>query len=81
MTVSDIVKYSNGLYIFMNLDSMREMDDVNEDYYNALISNQELEVDNNMLLSCITRKGISNVGYLLLDSMMGMIITMIKQKP
>ncbi len=77
ITVSDIIEYSNGLYIFMNLDAMREMDGVDEDYYNVLISNKEVEVDNNMLLSCITRKGISDVGYLLLDSMMGMIITMI----
>lgn len=77
ITVSDIVEYSNGLYIFMNIDAMREMDGVDTDYYNALISNGEAEVDNNMLLTCITRKGISDVGYLLLDSMMRMIITMI----
>lgn len=78
LKVSDVVPYSNGLYFFMNIDAMREMTDVeDEEYYNALLSDDRLEVDKNMLLSCITRDEISDVGRLLLDSMIAMVITMI----
>lgn len=77
LTITDLVEYSNGLYFFMNIDALRDLDEVGEDYYNTLLANQEVDVDENMLVTTISRQEISEAAYLLLDSMMGMILTMI----
>lgn len=77
LTVTDMVEYSNGLYFFMNLDSMRSLLDQDSGYYNALLTDKTLDLDRNMVLSCISRSDIADVGQLLLDNLMSMIRMMI----
>lgn len=77
VTISDIVPYSNGLYFFMNVDAMRKLSNVPDDYYNTIISNNKLDIDENMLLSLVSTKELSDVGNKMLDIMMNMLILMI----
>lgn len=49
--VSDIAQYSAGLYMFMDIDRMRTLFDKEEDYFNVLFSDEELDIDTNMIYS------------------------------
>ena len=77
LTISDIVPYSNGLYFFMDIDAMRELNGADDEYYNTVISNDKIDIDSNMLLSVISRAELTKVGNKMNDLMMGMITSMI----
>lgn len=57
-TVAGTVRYKNGIYFFMNIDSMRKHFGVDDDYYNTLMSGKKLDIDQNMLLSTLTKKSV-----------------------
>lgn len=57
-TVAGTVSYKNGIYFFMNSDAMQSYFSVDEDYYNTLLTNEELDIDNNMVISNITKSSI-----------------------
>lgn len=52
--VKEIVNFASGLFVFMDIDSMRERFEKEDDYYNVLISNEELDIDNGRIYSVIT---------------------------
>ncbi|MBO7424980.1 MAG: ABC transporter permease [Clostridiales bacterium] len=55
-TVSDVSDYSVGFTVFMDLDSMRELFGEDEDYFNVVYSDKELNIDEGKLYS-VTTKG------------------------
>lgn len=57
-TMNGEVSYKNGIYFFMDIDSMRDYFGVEDDYYNTLLSDDELDINRDMLISRITRKSI-----------------------
>lgn len=57
-TVAGEVSYKNGIYFFMNIDSMRDYFDAEDDYYNTLLSDKKLDIDHNMLISATPKKTI-----------------------
>ena len=57
-TVAGEVSYKNGIFFFMDIDSMREYFDVPDDYYNTLLSDKELDIDRGMLISRTTKTSI-----------------------
>ncbi len=54
--VKEIVKFSNGLYIFMDIDEMRELFKVGDEYYNTLLSDEALKINENRILT-VTKVG------------------------
>ena len=44
-TVEDIVPYCVGLTVFMDIDSARELFDEDDDYYNVVMSDHELDIE------------------------------------
>ena len=58
LTVAGEVSYKNGIFFFMDIDSMREYFGVPDDYYNTLLSDAELDIDRDMLISRTTKKSI-----------------------
>jgi putative ABC transport system permease protein len=54
-TVADVVPYSVGLTVFMDIASMRELFGEDEDYYNVILSDRALDIEEGRLYS-ITRK-------------------------
>lgn len=78
-TVEDITDYSVGLTVFMDIESMRELFDKDEDYYNMLLSDVELDIDSGRIYSVTTRADVkksSSVFINLMKGMFTMLVTM-----
>ena len=54
-TVKGIADYAVGLAVFMDIDSMRELFGTEEDYYNMLLSEEALEIEDGRVFS-VTKK-------------------------
>lgn len=78
-TVEEIADYSVGLTVFMDIDSMRELFGQDEDYYNMLLSDEELDIEAGRIYSVTTRADIeksSSVFINLMKGMFTMLVTM-----
>lgn len=76
-TVEKITPYSAGLYVFMDIDSMRELFNQKEDYYNVLLSSKDLNIDTERLYSVNTKEDISKSADVFINNTTSLIITMI----
>lgn len=76
-TVTDIVPYSVGLYAFMNIDSMRELFDQKDNYYNAVFSSKKLNIASGRLYAVTTKEDIRKSSDVFMNKMIPMIIMMI----
>ena len=76
-TVDGIAEYSVGLSVFMDIDSMRELFSKDEDYYNMLLSDSELDIDEGRVYSVTTKADIEQSASVFVDQMRGMFTMMI----
>ena len=68
-TVTGISDYSPGFTIFMNIDSMRELFGQDSDYYNAVYSDKELDIEEGRLYSVTTKDEIKKSAEVFIDQM------------
>ncbi|MCD7811941.1 MAG: ABC transporter permease [Ruminococcus sp.] len=54
-TVAEIVPYSAGLYVFMNKETLLQLLDEDEDTYNIILSDENLDVDTEKIYSTIKK--------------------------
>ncbi|MFA5659242.1 MAG: ABC transporter permease [Oscillospiraceae bacterium] len=71
--VKKIVQYSVGLYVFMDINSMRDYFGREGGFYNVLLSGEALEIDSNMLYSVVTYDDITGFAEIFSELMWGMI--------
>lgn len=76
-TVDGIADYSVGLSVFMDIDSMRELFDKDEDYYNMLLSDEELDIDEGRVYSVTTKADIEQSSAIFVEMMKGMFTMLI----
>ncbi|MBQ5315763.1 MAG: ABC transporter permease, partial [Oscillospiraceae bacterium] len=76
-TVEEIVDYSVGLSVFMDIESMRELFLKEDDYYNMLLSEEELDIDMGRVYSVTTKADIEKSASVFVDQMRGMFTMMI----
>ncbi len=76
-TVDGIADYSVGLSVFMDIDSMRELFGKDDDYYNMLLSDEKLDVDEGRVYSVTTKADIEKSASVFVDQMRGMFTMMI----
>ncbi|MCR5143210.1 MAG: FtsX-like permease family protein, partial [Ruminococcus sp.] len=76
-TVTNTAQYSPGFTIFMDLDSMRELFGESDDYYNAVFSDKELDIDSGRLYSVTTKADIEKSAGVFAEQMASMIYTML----
>ena len=72
-SVKEIVDYSTGFYIFMDIDVMRDMMGEASDYYNVVFSDKELDIDPGRIYSVTTREDIVKGSSVFTSLMMPMI--------
>lgn len=72
-TVESVTQYSTGFYVFMDIDSMRELFGESEDYYNVVLSDQELDIEPGRLYAAFSREDITNSADIFVSMMMPMI--------
>lgn len=75
-TVKGICDYASGLAVFMDIDSMRELFGQEEDYYNMLLSDQELTIEEGRLYNITTREDVEHSASVFTSLMMPMTIMM-----
>lgn len=75
-TVHDITQYAASFYIFMDIDCMREMFGEDEDYYNQVFSDKELDVPTGRLYGVTTKKDIKKSADVFIQQMMPMVVMM-----
>lgn len=75
--VVEIVPYSAGLCAFMDIYSMRELWGQDEDYFNAVYSTHELEVDSGRLYSVSSRTDAVKSAGIFMENMTQTMITLI----
>lgn len=76
-TIEEIIKYSAGLYAFMDIDSMRELFGKNGSYYNAVLSDKELDIEPERLYSVVTKSDIIKASDVFINQMSSFIIVLI----
>lgn len=76
-TVDGIADYSVGLSVFMNIDSMRELFGKDDDYYNMLLSDEKLDIDEGRVYSVTTKADIEQSSAIFVDMMKGMFTMLI----
>lgn len=72
-TVGEVVQYSTALYAFMDIDSMRSLFDLGDDYYNVVFSDQELDIPSGRLYAVTTKADIIKGADIFIDKMMPLI--------
>lgn len=76
-TVEDICDERGGLMVFMDIDSMRELFGESDTYYNCLLSDKKLDIDEGRLYSTTTKSDIERSAAVFTDLMMSMIVMLI----
>lgn len=76
-TVGSISDYSAGLAVFMDIDSMRELFRQNDDYYNMVLSDKALDIDEGRIYSVTTKSDIERSSKVFTELMSGMVITLV----
>ena len=75
-SVKGICDYASGLAVFMDIDSMRELFGQEDDYYNMLLSDKELEIDESIIYNITTSEDIAHSTSVFTALMMPLIIMM-----
>ncbi|MBP5554950.1 MAG: ABC transporter permease [Lachnospiraceae bacterium] len=68
-TVEDIVPYCSGLTVFMDINSMRELFGESDDYYNVVMSDHALDIEEGRLYSVTTKKDIDKASGVFVELM------------
>lgn len=76
-TVDDIVTYAPTFYIFMDIVSMRNLFGADDDYYNVVFSDHDLNIDPGRLYSVSSRSDVEKAANVFSDLMYGLVFTMI----
>jgi len=72
--ITDITKYSTSMYAFMDIESMRELFEEDEDYYNTVFSDKELDIPSGRLFATTTKQSIERASDVFINNMWGMVI-------
>lgn len=72
-TVEDIIQYSVGFYVFMDIHSMRELFGETENYYNVVFSKKELNIPTEKLYAVTSKTDIEKSSEIFVSLMMPMI--------
>jgi putative ABC transport system permease protein len=75
-TVTDTAQYSPGFTIFMDIESMRELFGEDEDYFNAVYSADELDIDSGRLYSVTSKADIEKSAGVYVEQMGSLIWTL-----
>ena len=68
-TIEEIVPYSVGLTVFMDIDSMRELFGEDDDYYNVVMSDHKLDIEEGRLYSTSSKADAERSSHIFVDLM------------
>lgn len=74
--VAGITEYEAGFYAFMDIDSMRDLFGMDDDYYNVAFSDHALDIDAGRLYATTSREDIKKSSGVFSNQMKPMVYTM-----
>ncbi|MBR5359672.1 MAG: ABC transporter permease [Lachnospiraceae bacterium] len=72
-TIAEVVPYSVGLTVFMDIESMRELFGEDEDYYNVVLSDSSLDIEEGRLYSVTKKEDVERSSGIFSDLMAPMV--------
>ena len=75
-TVDGVTQYSTGLYVFMDIDSMRELFGEGDDYYNVVFADHKLNIPSGRLYGTLKKSEVEKNSDIFVNMMMPMVSTM-----
>lgn len=72
-TVRDVTEYSASLYIFMDIDMMRDMFGESGDYYNMVFASEKLDIEPGRIYGVTAKADIEKAADVFIAQMQGMI--------
>ncbi|MCC8135573.1 MAG: ABC transporter permease [Ruminococcus sp.] len=72
-TITGVADYSPSFTVFMDIESMRELFGREDDYFNAVYSDTELDIDKGRLYSVTTKDDIEKSSAVFFNIMQGMV--------
>ncbi|AFA49084.1 ABC transporter permease [Acetobacterium woodii] len=76
-TVKKVVNYASGLYLFMDIQDMRDLFGQEEDYYNTLMSDHELDIETGRIATVITVDKMVDAARQMFTMMYGLVVTIL----
>lgn len=76
-TVDGIVEYAPAFFVFMDMDSMRELFGMPDDYYNVVFSDHDLRIESGRLYSISSKADVVKAADVFVNLMYSMVYTMI----
>ena len=76
-TIEGTADYSVGISVFMDIESMRELFGQDDDYYNMLLSDEELGIESGRIYSVTTKADIEQSSAVFVDQMRSMFVMLI----
>ena len=76
-TVTDVAEYSTGFYVFMDIDSMRDLFGEADSYYNVVFSDKELDIPAGRLYNTTSRQELVQSSGVFVEMMMPMVVMMV----
>ena len=75
-TVDGVTQYSTGLYVFMDIDSMRELFGEGDDYYNVVFADHKLNIPSGRLYGTLKKSEVEKNSDIFVDMMIPMVSTL-----
>lgn len=75
-TVIEIVPYTSALYTFMDIETLRELFDQEEDYYNVVLADEALDIETGRLYATTSKANVKKASEVFVNMMWPMIITL-----
>lgn len=76
-TVDSVAEYAPAFFVFMDIDSMRDLFGMPEDYYNVVFSDHDLKIEPGRLYSVSSKADVVKAADVFVKLMYSMVYTMI----
>ena len=76
-TVKNIVKFTSGVYVFLDRDVMQELFDQEDDYYNVVFADHALDIDNGRLYATVSKENVEESSQIFTDMMGPMVVMLV----
>lgn len=73
--IEDVTEYAPSFMVFLPYDKVLELFGEQDDYYNVVFSDHELDVENGRLYSILTKEDVEKAAGIFSDQMRSLIIT------
>ncbi len=76
-TVKNIVRFTSGVYVFLDRDVMQELFDQEDDYYNVVFADHALDIDNGRLYATVSKDNVAESSQIFTDMMGPMVVMLV----